>query len=418
MTPEEVEFLFKHVTRSVRTVGVVLSVEKLTIKVFTAVDALLIERTKDAISKAMRPFPELFARHDANKDGSLEYAELENMLLECQLAFKPNMFARLLQLLDPAKKLNKINLATLRFFISGEASAHAQTAPGVQRSYDFEPSLDRASLSEETSQEEMAIVRTGARKIMAHFAQPNQKSLQELLNQRDKLNEGILSREDIQNIVAEAKVAELSNAELNIVLKHADRSSRGYICVSTFLARLLELTTETKQEATLRTFAMNLKRQGVNLKQELFKYDTARNGRLDKKTFAKALTQLPLALNDEHIELLFQAGESSDFRGALDIKAMLERVQAGLRMKAPLMQPAPKQAKEAKAGAFENWELEKKYQTKLKALQQQIEEGKKETQDAEKQARHWQEMANRFEKEKNALQARMVDMNAKPPRAA
>ena len=83
MTPEEVEFLFKHVTRSVRTVGVVLSVEKLTIKVFTAVDALLIERTKDAISKAMRPFPELFARHDANKDGSLEYAELENMLLEC-----------------------------------------------------------------------------------------------------------------------------------------------------------------------------------------------------------------------------------------------------------------------------------------------------------------------------------------------
>lgn len=29
-------------------------------------------------------------------------------------------------------------------------------------------------------------------------------------------------------------------------------------------------------------------------------------------------------------------------------------------------------------GAFENWEIEKKYQTKLKALQQQIEDSKKE----------------------------------------
>jgi len=92
-------------------------------------------------------------------------------------------------------------------------------------------------------------------------------------------------------------------------------------------------------------------------------------------------------------------------------------VAVALKAKVPAVQPAPKQAK-GKVEAFENWELEKKYQTKLKALQQQIEEGRKETQDAEKQARHWQEMANRFEKEKHALQTRMVDMNAKPPRAA
>ena len=52
------------------------------------------------------------------------------------------------------------------------------------------------------------------------------------------------------------------------------------------------------------------------------------------------------------------------------------------------------------------------------ALQQQIEESKKETQAVEKQAKHWQEMANRLEKEKNGLQARLVDCNAKPPKAA
>jgi hypothetical protein len=47
--------------------------------------------------------------------------------------------------------------------------------------------------------------------------------------------------------------------------------------------------------------------------------------------------------------------------------------------------------------------VEKKYKTKLVALQQQIEESKKETQAVEKQARHWQEMANRLDKEKNSL---------------
>jgi hypothetical protein len=100
MTADEVEFLFKHVTRSVRTIGVVMSVEKLTMKVFTAVDALLIEKTKDAISKALRTFRELFDRHDSNKDGNLEYAEFENMLLECQIAYKPSMFERLILILD------------------------------------------------------------------------------------------------------------------------------------------------------------------------------------------------------------------------------------------------------------------------------------------------------------------------------
>jgi len=33
--------------------------------------------------------------------------------------------------------------------------------------------------------------------------------------------------------------------------------------------------------------------------------------------------------------------------------------------------------------------VEKKYKTKLQALQQQIEEGKRETQAVEKQAKHW-----------------------------
>lgn len=83
MSEEEAEALFKHVTKSVRTVGVELSVDKLCMKVFTAVDALLIEKTKDAIHKSLRPFQENFNRQDSNKDGKLEYAEFENLLLDC-----------------------------------------------------------------------------------------------------------------------------------------------------------------------------------------------------------------------------------------------------------------------------------------------------------------------------------------------
>ena len=69
-------------------------------------------------------------------------------------------------------------------------------------------------------------------------------------------------------------------------------------------------------------------------------------------------------------------------------------------------------------GAFENWEVEKKYKKKLEALKQQIEEGKSEVRAAEKQTRQWQETANRFEREKNDLESRLVNANSKPPRAA
>ena len=56
MSEDEVEQLFKYVSKSVRTIGVEMSIDKLCEKVYTAVDALLIEKTKDAVSKSMRSF--------------------------------------------------------------------------------------------------------------------------------------------------------------------------------------------------------------------------------------------------------------------------------------------------------------------------------------------------------------------------
>ncbi len=89
MSNEEVELLFKHVAKCQRTLGVNLSITKLTQRVFRAVDALLIERMRDSVLKSMKSLPELLKRFDANGDGFLEHHELESLFLDCQLAFKP-----------------------------------------------------------------------------------------------------------------------------------------------------------------------------------------------------------------------------------------------------------------------------------------------------------------------------------------
>lgn len=117
-------------------------------------------------------------------------------------------------------------------------------------------------------------------------------------------------------------------AELSLLMKYADRGNKGYIAIDKFIEKLQELATETKGEAVLKNFAMNCKRQQVNLRQELMKFDTTRSGRLDKRTFTKAMNQLPANLADDAIEHLFQAGESQEFPGQLDIKAFIDKVVA------------------------------------------------------------------------------------------
>jgi hypothetical protein len=162
MTDSEVEALFKYVTKSVRTVGVEISIAKLTDKVLLALDALLIEKMKDSVMKSLKPLSEIFTKFDSNKDGQLDYSELENLFLECQLAFRPNMLQRVYQLLDPSKKTSRISYDQFKFYVS-EGSSPAS----IGISLDYEPSLQKASLSQETSQEEFNMCRSAARKILS-----------------------------------------------------------------------------------------------------------------------------------------------------------------------------------------------------------------------------------------------------------
>ena len=59
MSNEEVDILFKHVAKCQRTLGVNLSITKLTERVYTAFDALLIAKMRDSVVKQMKPFGDL-----------------------------------------------------------------------------------------------------------------------------------------------------------------------------------------------------------------------------------------------------------------------------------------------------------------------------------------------------------------------
>lgn len=68
-------------------------------------------------------------------------------------------------MLDPGRRTGKISYEALKFYLQdGYSSA---VAGQLAKSLDYEPSLERVSLSEETSMEELNLCRQGARKILS-----------------------------------------------------------------------------------------------------------------------------------------------------------------------------------------------------------------------------------------------------------
>lgn len=179
MGGEEVEHLFKVVAKCQRTIGVTLSTTKLTDKVYRALDAIVVERMRAAVAKASVSLADMVAKHDGNRDGFLEYKEIENMFLELQLAFRAKTFDRLCgQLLDAGKKAGKVHGNRLKFLLQSEANiqvVHASqtvSKAGKSSSISFdEPSKDKSHAGhlEDVSEEELALCRTGARKVLQAF---------------------------------------------------------------------------------------------------------------------------------------------------------------------------------------------------------------------------------------------------------
>lgn len=55
------------------------------------------------------------------------------------------------------------------------------------------------------------------------------------------------------------KITELSAAELNLLLRYADKTSKGFVAIGNFIDKLQELAVETKIDTMLRRFANTLK---------------------------------------------------------------------------------------------------------------------------------------------------------------
>ena len=61
---------------------------------------------------------------------------------------------------------------------------------------------------------------------------------------------------------------------------------------------------ETEAEVQLRRFAKTIGHQGINLKAELGNYE-AKNGKLDKSQFKKAIKNLSVSTPDAEIDVLY-----------------------------------------------------------------------------------------------------------------
>lgn len=99
---------------------------------------------------------------------------------------------------------------------------------------------------------------------------------------------------------------------------------------------------------------------------------------------------MAIALSDADIDTLFSSAEVQP--GILDVKTFLNKVQVASKAKAPplaksAVKPDSKvQSKigqqgakdSANSGAFDSWEIEKKYKKNLEALKQEIEDRNRE----------------------------------------
>jgi Ca2+-binding EF-hand superfamily protein len=116
-----------------------------------------------------------------------------------------------------------------------------------------------------------------------------------------------VNREDLRRALEAQRVSELDRDELAALLKACDRGNKGYIATGKFIDQLYAFAAEGDGEAVLRRLAKAMQHSDTNLQQELARYDTSGNGKLDKTAFKRALRQLSVALSDAEIAKLLPA---------------------------------------------------------------------------------------------------------------
>jgi Ca2+-binding EF-hand superfamily protein len=156
------------------------------------------------------------------------------------------------------------------------------------------------------------VSKRASRKILSQC----HNTIVELIGKLDRLEEGILNKEELKQALVEQKINELDAEELNTLLKYCDKGLKGYVSANRFIDKLYALAGESEADVILRRLSKALSHSDTNLRQEMQRQDTTGSGKLDKIAFKKCLKQLNLALTDSEIQTIIQelglsAGQSA-----------------------------------------------------------------------------------------------------------
>ena len=85
-----------------------------------------------------------------------------------------------------------------------------------------------------------------------------QGTLGDVLNKEDPNGDGLIPIETVKSVVEAKNIQALQPSELQFLLTHCDSSNFGFVIISNFHSKLLDLAQETEQEIKLRRFAKSI----------------------------------------------------------------------------------------------------------------------------------------------------------------
>lgn len=79
-----------------------------------------------------------------------------------------------------------------------------------------------------------------------------------MLNKEDVAGDGLLPVETINSIITAKQIAALQPSELQLLLVRCDTNNYGFLIISNFHSKLLNMAQETETEVKLRRFAKSI----------------------------------------------------------------------------------------------------------------------------------------------------------------
>lgn len=150
------------------------------------------------------------------------------------------------------------------------------------------------------SADELVAAKRAARKILAKCY----SSIVETVASLDHLEEGIVNKQELRDMLNTANVPELEVSELLNLLKLIDRGQKGYVATAKFIDKLYELSHETEADAILRRIYTTSQHANLNLREELAAFDADEDGALEKPELKRGLKAMRINVSEADVNVL------------------------------------------------------------------------------------------------------------------